>query len=729
MAADRQQDDAQHPFRTLWDLGYRRLVPVVPPGAEVAARGAFARRLAAGQDPRGKAPGVLRSDGTWSGFNFVAMESREDDLDTWASWGASAGIKTGDGLIAVDVDTRDRAAAEAIYKLAALHLGPGQVRFGEKPKCLMLYEAPKDTPYRSVTFSTPAGEREKVEILSEGRQFVAFGIHPRTKAPYAWPRGIPHRDHITKVSAEQVETFLRAVAAEMPHAVMTANATGEAPDQDALKAPSWEALAAAVEAMPNTDAMFPTRDDYVRIAYAIRAAAPDGCDYAARDLYLDWCDRWETERTDDNAVNDPAVAVEDWERAKGPFRVGYEFLLEHAPALFFQPQEADVVDDMFAASAASAAAAGDGPARSVTFEPLSALAGEEIRERDWIVPGLIPNSTVTMLSGDGGTGKSLLAIQLAIAAATARPWLEREVKPGPVVLISAEDDREELHRRFADVCRHYDVDLATIDNLHFLSLAGEDAVLGAPDRSGNGIRPTPLFHAVEARVSELQPVLVVLDTLADLYGGNEIDRIQTRQFVGILRGLAIRNACAALLLSHPSVAGMQSGSGISGSTAWNASVRSRLYLERITENGIEPNPDARRLSTKKANYARTGAAMNLLWAGGAFSAEEGTAGVLAGLEQSAKAQAAFLRMLREFNRQGRYVSANPGSTYAPSRFAKAGGEGFTARVLTDAMESLLRAGRVRMEEHGRASKRRYHLVEAEAVDMGFPEQGQDGVFE
>src|SRR5690606_40940583 len=64
----------------------------------------------------------------------------------------------------------------------------------------------------------------------------------------------------------------------------------------------------------------------------------------------------------------------------------------------------------------------------------------------------------------------------------------------------------------------------------------------------------------------------------DLFGGDEINRNQVRRFIGMLRALAIAFDTAVVLLSHPSVQGMQTGTGTSGSTAWNNSVRSRLYL-------------------------------------------------------------------------------------------------------------------------------------------------------
>jgi RecA-family ATPase len=70
-------------------------------------------------------------------------------------------------------------------------------------------------------------------------------------------------------------------------------------------------------------------------------------------------------------------------------------------------------------------------------------------EQPWHVPGLIPADTVTLLGGDGGTGKSLLAAQLAAATALGAPWIGfEEIFWGPSIYLSCEDDIDELHRRF-----------------------------------------------------------------------------------------------------------------------------------------------------------------------------------------------------------------------------------------------------------------------------------------
>ena len=115
---------------------------------------------------------------------------------------------------------------------------------------------------------------------------------------------------------------------------------------------------------------------------------------------------------------------------------------------------------------------------------------------------------------------------------------------------------------------------------------------------------------------------MILDTLADLHSGQENDRTVARQFIGLLRGLAIRYDTTVVLLAHPSLTGMSTGSGLSGSTAWNASVRSRLYLERVEDGTDEPNANRRRLVVKKANYGPVGSEISLTWQDGVFVADE-----------------------------------------------------------------------------------------------------------
>lgn len=344
------------------------------------------------------------------------------------------------------------------------------------------------------------------------------------------------------------------------------------------------------------------------------------------------------------------------------------------------------------------------------FYSAAGLAGQRPPLRAWLVPDLVPFGTVTLLMGDGGVGKSLLALQLSCAVAAQRRWLGIEVAAGSVLFISAEDDEDELHRRLDDVTRGLACEFSDLDRLTLRSLAGEDALLAVLDRGSGVLSASALFAEVDRRVSEDAPALLVLDTLADLFPGDENNRAQARQFIGLLRGLAIRHQCAVLLLGHPSVSGMNSGAGTSGSTAWNNSVRSRLYFERVINEGYEADPDARMLSSKKANYSRTGGQIGMKWADGIFQAETAETG-LDRMASTSRAERVFLKLLRLMASQGRHVNATGGSTYAPSVFAvHPEAEGVNKKAFRTAMESLLGEGKIGQGHYGPPSKRRSFLT-------------------
>jgi acetolactate synthase-1/2/3 large subunit len=143
-----------------------------------------------------------------------------------------------------------------------------------------------------------------------------------------------------------------------------------------------------------------------------------------------------------------------------------------------------------------------------SFFAASDLMGTNVPAREWLVEGLIPSGTVTLLGGDGGTGKSLLALQLAAAVALARAWLGHPVKAGSAIFISAEDDRDELHRRIADICRAECVAVADLQNLTMRSLAGEDALLAIQEGRTGALRASALYRELDRRMQVENPARV-----------------------------------------------------------------------------------------------------------------------------------------------------------------------------------------------------------------------------
>ncbi len=324
-------------------------------------------------------------------------------------------------------------------------------------------------------------------------------------------------------------------------------------------------------------------------------------------------------------------------------------------------------------------------------------------------------NNVTLLSGDGGTGKSLLVMQLATAVASAKRWLGQDVRAGTVLYFSAEDDEAETHIRLSEVCAAEGIDLASLDALGISVMAGQDAVLAVENSRMSALQATPLWKALTNAVHANSPVLLVLDNLADVFSGNENSKPLVRQFIGMLRGLAISEKCAIVLLSHPSVAGMNSGTGTSGNTAWNNSVRSRLYLRRVLERDgdsiTESDPDLRTLTTMKANYGPSGAEVRVRWEAGRFVAVDETRSDAGDpIAQATKAERVFMHLLRWHLRHSIYVSPNKSRSWAPSVFAAhSQAEGVKAKQFEVAMTILLEHRRIEVYTHGSMARRRQHI--------------------
>jgi RecA-family ATPase len=351
------------------------------------------------------------------------------------------------------------------------------------------------------------------------------------------------------------------------------------------------------------------------------------------------------------------------------------------------------------------------PPLPLPFINVTAWQDQPVPVREWAVLDRVPMANVTLLSGEGAIGKSFLALHLSVAHTLGRDWLGAMPQPGPAMVVACEDDEGELHRRLAKIIEHYGAEFAELKDLHALSLAGTDALLAAPDKHGLMV-PTKLFVRITQAACDIQPQLIVLDNSADVYGGNENDRTQVRQFIGILRSLAIRAHCAVLLTSHPSLTGLNSGSGLSGSTAWHASVRARLYMKRATtDKDEEPDPDMRVLEVMKNNYGPVGETITLRWNNGLFL-PDGRAS-LDKLVREQKAEQLFLTLLNRFTEQGRYVNDKSGRSYAPAVFAgepEAKADRIDKRTFAQAMTRLFAANKIHLEPYGFPSRKAFVLT-------------------
>lgn len=237
--------------------------------------------------------------------------------------------------------------------------------------------------------------------------------------------------------------------------------------------------------------------------------------------------------------------------------------------------------------------------------------------REWVAEGWIPKgpSAFTLFAGEGGAGKSLLMLQLGIAVSTGTPWLGLPTTKMPVLMVSCEDDLTELDRRFYSIRKSNPFLLEHKDPpFYMLPRVGRENVLCVANQSSGLAAPGPFFPELDYSMGELgaSSMLLILDTLSDVYSGNENDRSLVNSFVkSILGRLSMKYNATIVLVSHPA---KNKESTYSGSSAWNNSVRNRTSLSWAKEEDCTSK--YRELKSEKSNYAEAGTKMVLEYKGG-----------------------------------------------------------------------------------------------------------------
>lgn len=236
----------------------------------------------------------------------------------------------------------------------------------------------------------------------------------------------------------------------------------------------------------------------------------------------------------------------------------------------------------------------------------------KVAEREWIVRDWLPAGCVCLLAGVGGSGKSRLALQLAVHLCLGRKvWLPGElslkldVESGsPVMYASWEDDIPEARRRVKAICNQLEIDAQRLNGrLHF-SLE-DSAFWSFPQSPQAPGEATLRLEALMDRVTSERCRLVILDPAAAAFGGNENNRQQVRAFLGRLGRWAADAKVSVLIISHPSKPTAAGKQLYSGSTDWWAASRavwSLAHTDYQTEDGDKLQ--APTLQLVKSNYGR-----------------------------------------------------------------------------------------------------------------------------
>jgi len=178
-------------------------------------------------------------------------------------------------------------------------------------------------------------------------------------------------------------------------------------------------------------------------------------------------------------------------------------------------------------------------ARNATTKGIPFLKLSQLREQahavSWLVKHVLPADSVGMLYGASGTFKSFIALDAALHVAHGLPWLGARTKPGPVIYIAAEGGAGLWSRIYA---WHNARRLRITDDLPLR------VVPVALD-----LRQDASLIVDRARAEGLEPVLVVVDTMSQTFGGEENSAAEVSAYFRELgaRIRALWRCCVAIV--------------------------------------------------------------------------------------------------------------------------------------------------------------------------------------
>lgn len=173
------------------------------------------------RDGRGKRPVMLK----WARLAaFEAFRLPRRSIESWARQFPHApgtGIPCGN-LVGIDIDVTDPVLADRIEAIAREVFGRTPfAREGRAPKRLLVYRAGE--AIKTDRRKALDGSNDGIDVLADGAQFVAYGIHPGTGRPYRW-NGVESPltaspDEAAEITGEKVASFLNAVNGVLPLSV------------------------------------------------------------------------------------------------------------------------------------------------------------------------------------------------------------------------------------------------------------------------------------------------------------------------------------------------------------------------------------------------------------------------------------------------------------------------------------------------------------------------------
>lgn len=182
---------------------------------------------------------------------------------------------------------------------------------------------------------------------------------------------------------------------------------------------------------------------------------------------------------------------------------------------------------------------------------------ESVPDKLWLLQSVLLYGDITTLSGKGSVGKSLLAWHIAVAVVCGIAWgpFPRPSGRRRVLILSGEDDMDEVERRIAAACAAMGVKRSDIPEGMLLIYTSREIDLLKMDPSDRSVRTSKLYKEVQALVPLLDLGLVIVDPTNLVSSGfGESDNDDQKEVMKYIRRI-LSQMCAMLNVDHASKGG------------------------------------------------------------------------------------------------------------------------------------------------------------------------------
>ena len=175
----------------------------------------------------------------------------------------------------------------------------------------------------------------------------------------------------------------------------------------------------------------------------------------------------------------------------------------------------------------------------------------KLSPRPFLLATVFCKGDASMLGGPGAVGKTSVRIAQYLALATGRRLTGEHVfKRSRVLLLSFEDDADELRRRIGAAMKHYDVKEDEVDGwLHFAALGRDDGKIAITDKDGRVV-PGELADNLAQLIRQLRLDLIGFDPFVKCHAIAENDNTAMDSVMEVLTDMAKRNMIATDSIAH-----------------------------------------------------------------------------------------------------------------------------------------------------------------------------------